>query len=159
MAPKSPRAKTMWKKSSADFMYKSQAPMDVKAFILFYCNVLWPDKVRSSFNSTRVGGENVHFQRENYAWNLDVAVMSSKSLALWYPKAIFPNGPVYDEATSIVSGKWRACLDVLVEVCFKKPKLTLKKTAMGLGWYADDQNSERALISMKDDVIPNSKGY
>jgi hypothetical protein len=155
-----PRAKTMWKKTSADYMFKSRSPsLDVKAFILFYRNALWPDRERECFNSMKVGGENQHFLKENYAWNIESAVMSKKSLAEWFPKAIFPLGPFYDDATIIFSSKFRACLDLLVEHCFKKPKLILKKTTMGLGWFADDQNTEGALISMKDDVIPNAKGY
>jgi len=132
-------AKPMWNDDTGGFMYYSAGDLELKAFILFYINVLWPDEDRNAFNSLRPGKVNCGVESKFYPWNQ--GILSEYNIKKWFPRAIFPEGPGYDSESCLLSRRLRGCLDLLVKCFFKKPKLMIKKCPLsGLGWYDDDNN-------------------
>lgn len=146
----------MWKEHTANMMLSNpRVPIDLKAYILFYRYILWPDKVRGFYNTMREGGVNEHFEDVNLQWNLYPCPHKIKKK--WFP-TIERNGKCCDlyEDSNII----RACLTELVKTFFKKSKIMVKrKKYMGLGWFDDGNNSDQSLVTMKDDVAGITKGF
>lgn len=129
----------MWNEVSSNFLNISKAEIEIKAFVLFYIYVLWPDNVRDSFNRLKRRGHsdvNRHFSSNLYPWNLPAS--NKSNYIKWFPVSIFPFGPGFDAKTKTLSSRLRSCLDNLVEDCFSKPNLILKKSKeFGLGYFCD----------------------
>ena len=58
----------MWTEHSADVICKSSLyPIDLKAFVIFYVYILWPDNIRNAINF-----HEILIKRMPY-WNLPVS--------------------------------------------------------------------------------------
>jgi len=125
----------MWTFESSEYLNNSSQPIDLKAFVLFYIYVLWPDSVRESFKIDIELNTNGQVNSFLMPWNLPVS--NYNNYVKWFPKSIFPNGPGFNEDSMMLSLYLRCCLDNLVVACFCQHDVDLKKTAeYGLGFYS-----------------------
>jgi len=132
--------KPQWNEYNSRYMFISECEIELKAFITFYMLVLWPDEIRCKLNKTFKNPDdpNYNMDKTYYTWNQDCYGVEEE-LKKWFPFSIFPNGPHFDEETELLSLKYRAALDLLIEDFFKVKKMILIKThEMGLSWYADE---------------------
>jgi len=152
--------KPIWNLASSDRLNKSESPIEIKAFVLFYIYLIWPDLVRDHCYNNFVFNPISNFKRDDNGrintkflpWNL--ACTNSDNLIKWFPLSIFPNGPGYDEQSHDLSVKLRCCLDNLVSDIFLKPDLILKKSVeFGIGFYSIHNNTNMRNVSQ------NVKGF
>ena len=159
--------KPMWKTEIGTYMLLTEAPLEAKAFIIFYINILWPDTARIQFNSYGPGGANENAGKEVYPWNAPFDLCDNmedvRRFLRWFPLSLFPYGNANSIKTKKFAGRWIAALDLLVNDCFKNPKLIINKSAWGLGWYTrwmTTREGREETIDMQKDVADNNiKGY
>ena len=130
----------MWTYESSEYLNKSKnQPIDLKAFVLFYIYILWPDNVRESFKEDIPLTSNGRIDYLKMPWNLPVS--NYNNYVRWFPISIFQNGPGFDEDSKMLSLYYRCCLDNLVVACFCHHDVDLKKNAVyGLGFYSRQNN-------------------
>ena len=120
----------MWTEQSADIICKSaEYPIDLKAFVIFYVYILWPDNIRKAIQK-----QSFH-DIKKMPWNLPFT--NPMNLQKWFPLSIFPNGPGHDDESMLLSMKLKSCFDSLIFSCFLNINVKLKKSDEdGLGFYS-----------------------
>jgi len=152
--------KPQWnRENSSVIFYDEDVEIELKAYIVFYMLVLWPNQVRCLFNTLRIEGHiNENMDKSKHTWNQD-CYGNVEEFNLWFPKEIFPNGLYYDDDAIVLSTQYKAALDLLVDDCFRNKKMIIKKLPnMGIGWFADSSCGCVVPLDMSC-VANNTTGY